>query len=63
MNYHNKNMVIKRLIETTLNSLRLLRIGELTPIVLSALTPVSKKTDSSSPGVLFRMSGYAKCNF
>ena len=38
---HNLKMVIKKLIETTPNSLNLLRIGELTPFELSSLTPVS----------------------
>jgi len=36
-------MVIKKLIETTPNSLNLLEVGELTLFLLSALTPVSKK--------------------
>jgi hypothetical protein len=41
MNNHYKNMVIKKLVETTPNSLNLLEVGELTPLRLSALTPVS----------------------
>lgn len=40
MNNHKIIMVIKKLIETTPNSLKLLRIGELTPLGLSPLTPV-----------------------
>ncbi len=34
-------MVIKKLIETTPNSLNLLEVGELTPYDESSLTPVS----------------------
>ena len=34
-------MVIKKLVETTPNSLNLLGVGELTPFELSVLTPVS----------------------
>ena len=34
-------MAIKKLIESTSNSLNLLGVGELTPFGLSALTPVS----------------------
>ena len=41
MNYHYINMVIKKLVETTLNSLNLLGVGELTPFELSTLMPVS----------------------
>lgn len=41
MNNHYKIMVIKKLIETTPNSLNLLEVGELTPSRLSALTPVN----------------------
>ena len=35
-------MVIKKLINSIGNSLKLLRIGELTPFQVSTLTPVSK---------------------
>jgi len=42
MNYHYIIMVIKKLIETTPKSLNLLGVGELTPLKLSALTPVSE---------------------
>ena len=45
MNNHKIIMVIKKLIETTPNSLNLLRIGELTPFELSSLTPVSRNDD------------------
>jgi hypothetical protein len=41
MNYHNKIMVIKKLIVSCSNSLNLLEVGELTPFRLSLLTPVS----------------------
>jgi hypothetical protein len=34
-------MAIKKLIETTPNSLNLLEVGELTPLPISTLTPVS----------------------
>jgi hypothetical protein len=40
MNNHYNIMVIKKLIETTPNSLDLLEVGELTQFLLSALTPV-----------------------
>jgi len=39
MNYHYINMVIKKLVETTPNSLNLLGVGELTPYDESMLTP------------------------
>jgi len=39
MNNHYIIMVIKKLVETTPNSLKLLRIGELTPFQISTLTP------------------------
>jgi hypothetical protein len=42
MNTHIKIMGIKNLIVSTCNSLKLLRIGELTPFQVSTLTPVSK---------------------
>jgi len=45
MNNHKIIMVIKKLIETTPNSLKALRIGELTPLSLSSLTPVSRNDD------------------
>jgi len=35
-------MVIKKLVETTPNSLNLLRIGELTLFLINTLTPVSE---------------------
>jgi hypothetical protein len=41
MNHNYIIMVIKKLIETTPNSLKLLGIGELTPFQISTLTPVS----------------------
>lgn len=41
MNYHYIIMVIKKLIESTPNSLNILGVGELTPITISTLTPVS----------------------
>ena len=41
MNNHYKIMVIKKLIETTPKSLKLLGIGELTPYDESALMPVN----------------------
>jgi hypothetical protein len=44
MNNHYKIIVIKKLIETTPNSLNLLKVGELTQFLLSALTPVSLYT-------------------
>jgi len=58
MNNHNINMGIKKLIETTLNSLKLLRIGELTALALSTLTPVSEKAGCCVSRVVFRKSGY-----
>lgn len=41
MNNHYIIMVIKKLIESTPNSLNILGVGELTPFELSSLTPVS----------------------
>ena len=41
MNNHYIIMVIKKLVESTPNLLKLLKIGELTPFELSTLTPVS----------------------
>ena len=41
MNNHYYIMVIKKLIESTPNLLKLLKIGELTPFELSTLMPVS----------------------
>ena len=48
MNNHYVIMVIKKLFETTPNSLKLLRIGELTAIDLSTLTPVSESHEVDS---------------
>jgi hypothetical protein len=45
MNNHKLIMVIKNPIETTPNSLKLLRIGELTPLAISTLTPVSLRPE------------------
>ncbi len=42
MNNHYIIMVIKKLIESTPNLLNILGVGELTPITISALTPVSE---------------------
>jgi hypothetical protein len=39
MNYHYIIMVIKKLIETTPNSLNSLEVGDLTPFEVRALTP------------------------
>ena len=39
MKNHYINMVIKNLVETTPNSLNLLGVGELTPLLISTLTP------------------------
>jgi hypothetical protein len=44
---NNINMVIKKLIATTLSSLKLFRIGELTPLMIGTLTPVRKITGYS----------------
>jgi hypothetical protein len=63
MNNHKLIMVIIKLIETTANSLKLLRIGELTPIVVSTLTPVSKEAGSCASREVFRKSGYFICSF
>jgi hypothetical protein len=63
MNNHNINMGIKKLIETTLNSLKLLRIGELTALALSTLTPVSKEAGFCASRVVFRKSEYFICSF
>ena len=63
MNYHKLIMVIKKLIETTPNSLKLLRIGELTALGLSPLTLVSKEAGSCASRVLFKKSGYFICSF
>lgn len=41
MNNHYNIMGIKKLIESTSNSLNILGVGELTPFELSSLTPVS----------------------
>jgi hypothetical protein len=41
MNNHYKIMVIQKVVETTPNSLNLLGVGELTPLPISMLTPVS----------------------
>jgi len=41
MNNHKNIMVIKKLVETTPNSLNLLGVGELTPHDESSLMPVS----------------------
>lgn len=41
MNNHINIMVIKKLVETTPNSLNLLGVGELTLCSISTLTPVS----------------------
>ena len=38
-------MVIKKLIESTPNSLNILGVGKLTPFELSSLTPVSKRIE------------------
>ena len=45
MNNHHLIMVIKKLIETTPNSLNLLGVGELTPYDESSLTPVSLRPE------------------
>jgi hypothetical protein len=42
MNNHKIVMVISKLIDSTSNSLKVLGIGELTPLSISTLTPVSE---------------------
>lgn len=54
----NINMVIKKLIETTHASLKLFRIGELNPLMIETLTPVSEKAGCCDSRVAFRKSGY-----
>jgi hypothetical protein len=41
MNIHTNVMDIKKLIVSSCNSLNLLGVGELTPLTISTLTPVS----------------------
>jgi hypothetical protein len=52
MNNHYIIMVIKKIVETTPNSLNLFEVGELTLLRLSSLTPVSKSSSVKNNDII-----------
>ena len=53
MNNHTNIMVIKKLVETTPNSLNLLGVGELTLCLISTLMPVSEGSFAKNNVIIF----------
>lgn len=63
MNNHIKVMGIKKLIVSSCNPLNLLGVGELTPLRLSTLTPVSNRAGYHFSTPFFSALGHFVCSF